>query len=830
MAERTVAIRLQAITADYQAKMAQAAGTTNKFAADVTATGAKTQAFGQRMSSTGLALTKTLTPAFGAIALGLGKVAQEWNKGTDAIRVGTGATGKALENLTDSMKNVAGKVTQPLGEVGDVMADIATRTNLTGPPLERLTKQVLDLSRITGTDAKASVASLTRLFGDWSVSTEKQSATLDKLYRVSQLSGAGVDTLAQQMVQFGSPLRQLGLDFDTTASMFARFEKEGVNIQTAMPGLRMALKNFAAAGREPAPALLETIEAIKNASSTAKANTLAFEVFGTRAGPDLAAAIREGRFDLGEYIDVMQNGRDTITKAAQDTSHLTDMVARFRNRITAALGPVAEFGAVLAGGVAAIGPFLLGLGTLITALGKSATAMRLLNVVMAATPWIAGATAGIGALAAMFLVARSNAEKFRAEVEGMKTSLLEGTKSLGELEAAVRHSGDALDEEGKAVESSAAAHSDWTFTVGAGAKAAQVLTREQKQLDLATRELRDQLLKQLEQLSKLPGALTKAEKAVIRNVIESGNYSTALRIMTENEEDARAAIIRKGEKMERNTHETERLMWATERYTDSLKSEEQQHKELIKELERQDQKMIEMIKTITRIEEKSPVKTKFETPGLAEALADANDFAGVLRALRQHTNVRVNVAFTGERGDGPGAASGGLAAAWANQAIAAVPGPQYITSGYRTPAENARVGGAPNSYHMDASNPAQDIGGSNLDAVYNFLRKFPTRELLWKVPGHYDHVHVADEGGWFQGPGLVAMGQGKEYFASGLMTPASPIAGPPIDYDRLGKAIAEHVGPKAQLVFNGNVYGMPDFQRAVMRAVEAEVSRASSRA
>jgi hypothetical protein len=73
------------------------------------------------------------------------------------------------------------------------------------------------------------------------------------------------------MVQFGSPLRQLGLDFETTAAMFARFEKEGVNIQAAMPGLRMALKNFAADGREPAPALMETIEAIKGASSTAKA-------------------------------------------------------------------------------------------------------------------------------------------------------------------------------------------------------------------------------------------------------------------------------------------------------------------------------------------------------------------------------------------------------------------------------------------------------------------------------------------------------------------------------------------------------------------------------
>jgi len=31
-----------------------------------------------------------------------------------------------------------------------------------------------------------------------------------------------------------------------------------------------------------------------------------------------------------------------------------------------------------------------------------------------------------------------------------------------------------------------------------------------------------------------------------------------------------------------------------------------------------------------------------------------------------------------------------------------------------------------------------------------------------------DHIHVADDGGWYKGPGVVAMGQGMEYFAGSL--------------------------------------------------------------
>lgn len=95
---------------------------------------------------------------------------------------------------------------------------------------------------------------------------------------------------------------------------------------------------------------------------------------------------------------------------------------------------------------------------------------------------------------------------------------------------------------------------------------------------------------------------------------------------------------------------------------------------------------------------------------------------------------------------GGGGGGGGLASSWAQQAMSAVPGSQSITSTYRSPAANAAVGGSPTSYHMDASNPAQDIVGSNLSAVASYLQQFPVRELLWQVPGHYDHVHVAARG------------------------------------------------------------------------------------
>ena len=74
-----------------------------------------------------------------------------------------------------------------------------------------------------------------------------------------------------------------------------------------------------------------------------------------------------------------------------------------------------------------------------------------------------------------------------------------------------------------------------------------------------------------------------------------------------------------------------------------------------------------------------------------------------------------------------------------------------ITSGYRSPAENAAVGGALNSYHVQGL--AQDyvpkrsgfwgrLDKAKLWALTKFRRrKFV--EVLWRAPGHHDHIHLA---------------------------------------------------------------------------------------
>lgn len=294
----------------------------------------------------------TLGAAAGVV---LYKVGQQYQKAYNTIRVETGATGDKLEKLKDTFKDVFGRTPADAETVSKALSEVHRRTGLMGPPLEELTLQFLRLSGITGTDAQTNIKAVTRAFGDWGVATKDQGKTLDGFFALSQKTGIGVDTLATQLAQFGTPLRAMGFSIENAAAMFALFERSGVTVSTMMPGLRMALKNLAKPSEDlaarfkqlgidtskPEEALQKYMDAIKAAPDDVTAATLAMDLFGTRAGPDMAGAIREGKFEVDDLAKVMGNSSGAIESAATDAATLQGRLKILQHRGMNLLEPVA---------------------------------------------------------------------------------------------------------------------------------------------------------------------------------------------------------------------------------------------------------------------------------------------------------------------------------------------------------------------------------------------------------------------------------------------------------------------------------------------------------
>jgi len=259
--------------------------------------------------------------------------------GYDAIIAGTGATGVALDGLKESAGNVAREVPNSFAEVGAAIGEVNTRLGLTGEPLEEMTTKFLNLARVTKTDVTEAIGEVTRVFGDWGVESDDQSLALDKLFLITQETGIEIGELAEQVVQFGAPLRQLGFSFEEAAALFGKFEKEGVNTTTVMSGLRMGLKDFAAAGLEPKQAFEDLIVTMQDLGPGIEATTLAADVFGVKAGGDMAAAILEGRFSIDDMVESLGDAEGALDTAAEATLSIQDRMAQLSNIVTVALAP-----------------------------------------------------------------------------------------------------------------------------------------------------------------------------------------------------------------------------------------------------------------------------------------------------------------------------------------------------------------------------------------------------------------------------------------------------------------------------------------------------------
>lgn len=376
----------------------------------------------------GLAGVVTGVTAIGGAALASWK---SFDDATDGIIQKTGASGAALEALQSDAQAIFKSIPVDIEAAADVVGTLNQRLGVTGETAQELGKRLLMMGTA---DVAQSTELYTRVMGDWSIKNEDAAATLDKLYKTSQLTGIGVDSLMSKVVQFGSPLRLMGFSLEESAAMFGKWEKEGVNAELVMGSLRIAAGKFAeenakanttqvggvksmteaqkklddlkeklaiatqrqsefndktkassrmqmdktirnytseiasleaamakgefrtvkteGANKSLGDSLRETITKIQTMENASEALNLGMEIFGARAGPDMVAAIREGRFEIDDLVKAMEGSEGAILDTANATMDFPEKLKLMKNRVQTALKPVGDVIANTLGGLA----------------------------------------------------------------------------------------------------------------------------------------------------------------------------------------------------------------------------------------------------------------------------------------------------------------------------------------------------------------------------------------------------------------------------------------------------------------------------------------------
>jgi len=283
--------------------------------------------------------------ATGAIAVGkeLYNLGARFDEVKDTIRVGTGATGDALQGLVDTAHNVATTIPVDFEKAGTAVADVNTRLGLTGPTLETVASQYLEAGRILGTEID--IAGTSAAFSAFGIQGEAVSGALDELFQVSQATGVGMNELAGGAQKNAEAMQSLGFGFEDTVRLIGTLDKAGVDSNATLASMQRGLTGLASEGESAQDAFKRVTGEITgyiNAGDEAAALNKAKDIFGAEAAAQMIGAIKSGALSMDDLTTATGQTSDSILDVARDTMSASEKWEILKNKGLEALEPLAS--------------------------------------------------------------------------------------------------------------------------------------------------------------------------------------------------------------------------------------------------------------------------------------------------------------------------------------------------------------------------------------------------------------------------------------------------------------------------------------------------------
>jgi phage-related minor tail protein len=295
--------------------------------------GSKLDSVSEKIGNVGAELTKKVTAPIAAVGAASLKAFTEVDEGMDTIVKKTGATGEALEEMQNIARDMATTIPTSFETAGSAVGEVNTRFGLMGDELSNLSTKFVQFADLNGTDVSASIDSVQAAMAAFNIESSKAGDVLDILNKAGQDSGISMDALSNSLLSNATSLTEMGFGLESAAGLIANLEKNGVDSAAAMAGLKKAFANATADGKTMEEALAELESTMQSADSNTEAYQAALDLFGNKAGPQLAKAIQEGRLSLDEASNAVTDYGDSVSKTFEATQDPVDQFTVNMNKL-----------------------------------------------------------------------------------------------------------------------------------------------------------------------------------------------------------------------------------------------------------------------------------------------------------------------------------------------------------------------------------------------------------------------------------------------------------------------------------------------------------------
>jgi TP901 family phage tail tape measure protein len=352
------------------------------------------QTIGAGFTAVGAAMTAGITLPIMAIGAAAVQSAVTVGGAYKDIQAQTGTTGAELEKLKRGFDTVFSHVPQSAKEVAQVISIVYDKLNELNYAIPETSKKFLDLARMSQEAPQKLAENVSSMLLQWKVPAAESAKALDLLYTAYTKTHVPITTLTNDVDKQGQVMRQAyGFTLPETIALFSSLNEVGISTSDIMRGMDYGWSNLAKAmtgggtvskqmtpiiaainteltkmkgsAKDSGDVMAAFFQGIKDGSITAGQAAV---VFGNRFSAQIVGAIKEGRLDFKDFLEMLNKAPVSLEEAADKTMYFYQKLEMLKHGLEVALAPlgIAIIG-VLTGFMPVIQQIIGGITRLVTA-------------------------------------------------------------------------------------------------------------------------------------------------------------------------------------------------------------------------------------------------------------------------------------------------------------------------------------------------------------------------------------------------------------------------------------------------------------------------------